>query len=311
MRPYYLALCAVVVHLVIVALGINSIEPFYTFLYAWAWWSFLVAVAGLNKLRYGNSILLDNYLRTASLALFSVFFWSIFEAYNFRLNNWSYFGLPVETHLRWPGFFICFATVIPAVLETEKLLENLGMGSSWKGLRLAVSRGLLIRFVILGSLMMIAPLVAPHTFFPLIWVGPVLLLDSILCLLGRTEDSLLAEAAGGDFGRLGRLAVCGLLCGVLWEFWNYWSGAKWMYRLPFLGSPKIFEMPIAGYFGFPFFAMGCYLFSRLLMAVGDRFTRLSLPIRVSILAVVLALSALVFYGIDQYTIVTYKILLSG
>ena len=54
------------------------------------------------------------------------------------------------------------------------------------------------------------------------------------------------------------LIVASLICGFLWEFWNYWAVTKWTYTIPFLGFLKIFEMPILGYLGYPLFAWSLY-----------------------------------------------------
>ena len=45
---------------------------------------------------------------------------------------------------------------------------------------------------------------------------------------------------------------------MLWEFWNYWSRAKWHYTVPIMEHVKIFEMPLPGYLGFPAFALECF-----------------------------------------------------
>ncbi len=61
--------------------------------------------------------------------------------------------------------------------------------------------------------------------------------------------------------------MSGLLCGVLWEFWNYWARAKWHYTVPILENLKMFEMPLPGYLGFPPFAVECftmYVFARVI-----------------------------------------------
>ena len=60
------------------------------------------------------------------------------------------------------------------------------------------------------------------------------------------------------------LAACagGLICGFLWEFWNYWAVAKWVYKLPFLGATlryHYFEMPVVGLLGFIPFGMECWV----------------------------------------------------
>jgi hypothetical protein len=104
-----------------------------------------------------------------------------------------------------------------------------------------------------------------------VWLGFVFLLDPINARLGG--ESLLADWRAGRADRLTNLALSGLLCGVLWEFWNYWSGAKWHYSVPIMEHVKIFEMPLPGYLGFPAFAVECftmYVFVRALWTRGGR-----------------------------------------
>ncbi|MBI2080877.1 MAG: hypothetical protein HYT86_03990, partial [candidate division NC10 bacterium] len=64
--------------------------------------------------------------------------------------------------------------------------------------------------------------------------------------------------------------VGGTICGVLWEFWNYWATAKWHYTVPITAEWKIFEMPVAGYLGFGPFAVECYLMYNLAVLLGRR-----------------------------------------
>ena len=73
------------------------------------------------------------------------------------------------------------------------------------------------------------------------------------------------------------LLIAGFICGGLWEFWNFWARAKWIYTVPIVGNVKIFEMPVLGYFGFPPFALECfamYVFVRRLFWRGSRRDRL-------------------------------------
>jgi hypothetical protein len=46
-----------------------------------------------------------------------------------------------------------------------------------------------------------------------------------------------------------------LLTGFFWEMWNYYSLPKWYYTIPYVGFWKVFEMPILGYGGYPFFGI--------------------------------------------------------
>jgi hypothetical protein len=55
------------------------------------------------------------------------------------------------------------------------------------------------------------------------------------------------------------LLVSGAVCGIIWEFWNYWATAKWIYIFPIMQDWKIFEMPAPGFLGFLPFALETYL----------------------------------------------------
>ena len=99
-----------------------------------------------------------------------------------------------------------------------------------------------------------------------VWLGFIFLLDPINRSLG--DASLMRELKSGEYDRIENLVLSGLLCGVLWEFWNYWSRSKWHYTVPIMPQVKIFEMPLPGYLGFPAFALECftmYTFARALV----------------------------------------------
>jgi hypothetical protein len=89
-----------------------------------------------------------------------------------------------------------------------------------------------------------------------VWLGFIFLLDPINRRLGA--PSLFADVQRGRWDRVINLSASGLLCGVLWEFWNYWARSKWHYAVPIMEHVKIFEMPVPGYLGFPPFALECF-----------------------------------------------------
>jgi hypothetical protein len=89
-----------------------------------------------------------------------------------------------------------------------------------------------------------------------VFLGFIFLLDPVNRRLGA--ESIGADLASRRTGRLVNLLAGGMLCGVLWEFWNYWARAKWHYTVPIMERAKIFEMPLPGYFGFPPFAVECF-----------------------------------------------------
>jgi hypothetical protein len=104
----------------------------------------------------------------------------------------------------------------------------------------------------LVSPFVVPPAIARYLAAP-VWLGFIFLLDPINTRLGA--EALLP---GGRLDRVINLALSGLLCGVLWEFWNYWAHAKWHYTVPIMERIRIFEMPVPGYFGFPAFALECF-----------------------------------------------------
>lgn len=114
--------------------------------------------------------------------------------------------------------------------------------------------------VAIGVVLLITPFVVPaparvYMAAP-VWLGFIFLLDPLNAWLGT--ESLLVDLESGHVDRMLNLAFSGLLCGVLWEFWNYWAGAKWHYTVPIMEDLKIFEMPVPGYLGFPAFAIECF-----------------------------------------------------
>jgi hypothetical protein len=113
--------------------------------------------------------------------------------------------------------------------------------------------------------MLAAPFVAPESVRPYlaapVWLGFIVLLDPVNRRLGG--EALTRE-------RTINLMAGGLLCGILWEFWNYWAGAKWIYTVPIMQNLKIFEMPLPGYFGFPPFALECFTMYVLLRVAWSR-----------------------------------------
>jgi hypothetical protein len=304
MRRYrILAVVFTGIHLLSFVFLVIGVEPFLTFFYSFVWWSFILLVASVNRLWGKESLVLQRPAGFAWLAVTSVLVWVVFEIYNFRLANWSYLGLPFEIYLRWPGYLVAFATVLPAILEMERLLANIGVADGLKGPRFVVPKGLLIRFSLLGILLLCAPLLSPSLYFPLVWVGFIFLLEPIV-YRRVPAGSLLRRAQDGRYGVPVRLMASGFVCGLLWEFWNHWAGAKWIYTLPRFDFLKVFEMPILGYLGFPFFALECYLFYQLALLVRARTTRRRLWM---LTPVVVALVAFALNGIDERTVVTFRL----
>src|SRR5207253_107299 len=62
----------------------------------------------------------------------SAVIWFLFEAINIRLQDWYYVFLPANPVERWAGITLSLATVVPAVLLPERVLDRLGV---WRQLQ--------------------------------------------------------------------------------------------------------------------------------------------------------------------------------
>jgi len=58
-----------------------------------------------------------------------------------------------------------------------------------------------------------------------------------------------------------------LFTGLWWEIWNYYSLPKWVYTIPYVGFWKIFEMPLLGYLGYPFFGLIVFTYAGLISSI--------------------------------------------
>jgi hypothetical protein len=237
----------------------HHIEPVATYFTPIAWTAYiLLADAAVHAVR-GRSRLRDTPGEFARMALLSIPLWLIFEAYNLRLHNWTYVGLPTSRVLALLGYGWSFATITPGILETADLVESFGWFRRAPPFRF--SGGAQLGMIAVGAACLLLPLaLPPHTaayLFALVWVGFIFLLDPINYRLGLA--SLIGDFAAGRRGRFYSLLISGFVCGWLWEFWNYWASAKWHYIFPMFRNVKIFEMPAPGYLGFLPFAVECFV----------------------------------------------------
>ncbi len=244
------------------------VEPFVSWYYQWAWWSYIFAVDALNRNLSGHSLFRDEPRRFFWLAGASVALWTFFELLNFRLGNWYYVMDHPAPAVSWTRGVVAFATVLPALYETEALLRHLGILRTVSVAPWRWSPGWTLACVLLGVACFTLPLAWPELFFPLTWGSFIFLLEP--WNRRHAAASRLRELELGEAGPSLRWLLAGLVCGVLWETWNYWARVKWMYTVPGFESLKVFEMPAAGFLGFPPFALECVAVVAFLDALGRR-----------------------------------------
>lgn len=238
-----------------------QVEPLARWFTPTMWSAYILCADALVLRRRGASLIHHRPREAAFMATVSIPLWLVFELYNWRLGNWAYFGRPEDPWLAALGYAWAFATITPGLWETAALLEAYGVFAGVRGRGGEPGQALLRAAVAVGAGFLIVPLLLPAAVRPwtfgFVWIGFVLLLDPLNYRAGRPS---VTEAWGrGDLGFVGRWLLAGLVCGLLWEFWNYWAIARWRYvGVPVFPEWRLFEMPLAGYLGFPPFALEAF-----------------------------------------------------
>ena len=236
------------------------------------------------------------------MCFWSVTVWLIFEALNLALKNWGYVAMTPVGWVRWGGYILAFATVLPGILLTAQVMEALGAWKDLKGRPFNPGNWQPVSLLV-GVALLILPLTFPHYAFPLVWGAFFFLLDPFCWLLGG--DSLIARFAAGERREHVCLLAAGLICGLWWEAWNWFAISKWVYTLPVLNGWKVFEMPLRGFWGsrpLPWRPRSCIIFSPPWMSgcspprSGGDFSY----------GVQLAFWIIIFGAMDAWTVVSYQ-----
>jgi hypothetical protein len=235
----------------------EKVDPFYSWFYCFAWWSYIFTIDAIIYRLKGNSLFLSRTKEFFLMIPWSIFIWLIFEAANLSLENWYYINLPHPSLERWLGYAVAYGTVLPGMFETAELLETVGLFKKSRIKNTVITNQRHSMIILLGILCLLSSILIPEYFFPLIWVGLIFLLEPFIYRFGG--KSLLKDLEEGNPKKIYLLLVAGLICGLLWEFWNFWSLSKWVYTVPFFEERKGFEMPFLGFLGFPPFAVQAYV----------------------------------------------------
>lgn len=268
----------------------RGIEPLATWFYVFAWYPTLLALDAVAVLLGGES-LLARPVSVLALLWWSAVIWFLFELLNLRLQNWYYVLVPPHRLERWVGITVSFATVGPAILLPERLLDRLGLWHALRGRPLPLGPRDLTLSAAVGGLLIAAILWQPRYLFPLVW-GAVWLLAEPLLYRTDPQRSLFGDISRGEWGRITRLVLAGLVAGILWEAYNTGDRGKWVYTVPFLEELKVFEMPLLGFLGFPFFALELWSLYHLLAPRTN--------LRTTAVSVAFAIAVLI--GIDRWTV---------
>ena len=272
---------------------IRKTEPFFYYYYITSWWSYIILLDAVLSLKHKRFFILNRYL--PFLIIISSGYWCLFELINIRLQNWFYINLPPEVSYRYLGYLLGFGTVVPAIYLTREAVQSVLGKVRVKSIYIPHYS---LYALITGGIALALTVALPEYCFALAWVFAFLLCDGINYLRGY--NSFMGNFHEGHMEQFVSTILSGLICGFLWEFWNYWSLTKWVYSVPFFERGKVFEMPLAGYVGFLIFSLGTIAFKNFLDGTGTK-----APWRSFVLIISIVCSSVAFPLIDSYTVFSY------
>lgn len=245
-------------------------ESFQQHTFTPLWLGYIGVVNAITMQRAGSCLLTREPARFAALFLLSAFFWWFFEYLNRFVANWRYTGIGDFDALEYTFFAtLAFSTVLPAVTSTAEWIGTFprldAAFARWYPMRIPRPKLAAALVLALTTLSLAALGVFREYVFPLVWISPVLVIICLQALGGRA--TVVAPLARGDWRGIGSFTAAALICGFVWEMWNYGSLARWEYSIPYVDRFRLFEMPALGYAGYLPFGIECAAIAALL---GDR-----------------------------------------
>jgi len=251
-----------------------QIEPFARWYFPIIWFGYILLMDAIVYSLKKSSIIMNKRKQFfLMLGLSSIVWWG-FEIINYLLQNWSYENTASffnRMELLMFGW-ISFATVIPAIFETVDLIKTIHLFDKIKlKQKYNITKKTLYAMIGIGLASFGLIMLFPKQLFPFIWGSFYFIIDPINYL--NKQPSIIKHIKDRKLGIPISLFAAGIICGLLWEFWNYWALPRWIYTLPLYAGPKIFEMPILGYIGYAPFAWeiyAAYYFVRNLLLKGKK-----------------------------------------
>jgi len=259
----------------IIILNVKSITPFVFLPF---WYGYILLADGINYILKKHSLIINQPKYFLLSLILSLIFWGIFEVYNyFIFHGWQYMMPPTPRWIKFTFALLAWATVLPGLLETIALVEILYARITRKGAQAHARQRIISAKLFQAWILIILLLVfADPSNIVLVlslgfWGAFAMLLDPILYLTGK--PSLIRKMERGNVNKIIVLLISGYVCGFLWELWNNWAGAKWIYTATWLQDKiKIFEMPVRGLLGFGPFAISMYVlwrFSKVILNIKE------------------------------------------
>ncbi|MEJ2763837.1 hypothetical protein VV869_07640 [Photobacterium sp. MCCC 1A19761] len=266
--PYWgwLGLCLLILSWALAWADVSGGESWQRYTFTPLWLGYILVINGLSEKQHGMSLLRAQPGRLGWLFLMSAVFWWFFEYLNLFVHNWYYVGPPITPLTRTLTASLSFSTVLPAVMSTVFWLAEFqrcqNAYTQYVRFPLPHPKALAGLALLAAMLSLFALGAWPDSFFPLVWISPLMVIVALETLAGK--PTLFSVIPKGDWRPFALPALAGLQCGFLWELWNFGSKAPWIYNIPYVDRFYLFEMPLLGYAGYLPFGLECALIASLL-----------------------------------------------
>ena len=236
------------------------VAPVQRFTYIPQWMGLIVALNALVYRRTGRSPITHETKGYLTLFPVSAAFWWFFEYLNRYEWNWFYVNVGDMSPLMYITMAtISFSTVLPGIMIVAELLATFRIFSDdafANMLRVNVRSWSVVALLAIGSAIgLVGIVLLPEFTYPFLWISPFMVV--VLVKLAFGSPCALDDVADGNWSRVVRFAVASLLCGFIWEMWNFNSFTKWIYAVPYVQRFHYFEMPLLGLFGYIPFGIEC------------------------------------------------------
>ncbi len=232
-----------------------GMEPVHNQFFVFAAWSYLLFLDNANYRLRGASLFVSRTGEFAALAAGSLVIFSLFELLNLRLGAWHYSSMPSTPAVRWTCRALAWAALLPCVAVTSETLRAARLDAGPAAPKLPLTPKLAKGLYIAGYSLLGLAFAAPRLFWPLAFPALALLAEPLAFRLGL--PSLLRDWQAGRTGRTLRLALAGMICGLLWQNWNSAAGAHRLFDAPWAG-PSLAGLPAAGFPAAAALALICY-----------------------------------------------------
>lgn len=227
-------------------------------------WGLVFTVDGIvYKRSGGHSILKDRPINMLWIGICSAIGWGYFEYLSLFVGvNWYYPEAHILTTLEFYIYaFVGGAALVPFLFEIFMLLntfKKLNRRYSF-GPKVSLSRPvqIIVLIIALASLFFIS--FFPNILYPLLWIGPVLILSIGLDMAGLWTP-FRPIVKDGNWTPLALIGLGDLISGLICEGTNFLSAnhdpfhtfvpGYWKYSIPYVDKFHVFEMPVEGLYGY-------------------------------------------------------------